>query len=87
MVPSSFMISMKTAACCRLACLHNSREASVWPFLSCKRLVAALSGKTWPGRLRSSGFVSGFISALMVASRSFVETPVVVDLASTLTVN
>ncbi len=78
MVPSSFMISQITPAGLRPASLARSTEASVWParFSTPPRL--ARSGKTWPGRRRSSGRVAGSIAVRMVAARSAAEMPVVI---------
>ena len=48
----------------------------------------ARSGKTWPGRRRSSGSVAVAISTAIVRARSAAETPVVVPCrASTVSVN
>jgi len=48
----------------------------------------ALSGKTWPGRVRSPGLAPGATAARMVVARSLAEIPVVTPFAASMeTVN
>jgi len=48
----------------------RSTAASVWPALASTPPSLAWSGKTWPGRARSSGRVRGSMAAWMVLDRS-----------------
>ena len=77
MVPSSFMISQITAAGVRPARRARSTDASVWPARFSTPPRRARSGKTWPGRSRSSGRVAGSTAVRTVAARSAAEMPVV----------
>ncbi len=77
-VPSSFMISQRTAAGLSPAILARSTDASVCPARFRTPPACARSGNMWPGRFRSDGFVAGSIAVSTVAARSEAEMPVVV---------
>src|SRR5262245_52596520 len=77
-VPSSFMISQRTAEGLRPAMRARSTDASVWPARLSTPPACARSGNMWPGRLRSAGFVAGSMAVRTVAARSAAEIPVVV---------
>ena len=63
----------------------RSVDASVWPPRTSTPWLLAMSGKTWPGRVNSSGRVCGDAKARSVVARSLAEMPVVVPAtASTL---
>ena len=87
MVPSSSMISQQTPHWVRPARRSRSTVASVWPFLTSTPPRRAISGNTWPGRRKSSGFDAGSVHFIMVNDRSFAEIPVVVSTWSMETVN
>ena len=87
-VPSSFTTSASTPAGERPARRARSTAASVWPARLSTPPSRYRNGKMCPGRARSSGRVSGSMSACTVVARSAAEMPVVVPrLASTETVN
>ncbi len=75
--PSALIISQSTVAGHRPTSRVRSSEASVWPGRVTSPLVAACSGKTRLGRVRSSGRFAGSISARMAVVRSNAEMPVV----------
>jgi len=77
-VPSSSRISQSTAAGKSPDNLHRSIAASVCPARRSTPPSIARSGKICPGLAKSSAFAFGSASALTVAARSDVETPVVV---------
>ena len=77
-VPSSFMISQRTADGFRPAIRARSTEASVCPARFSTPPACARSGNMWPGRFRSEGLVAGSIAVSTVAARSAAEMPVVV---------
>ena len=54
-----------------------STPASVWPARTNTPPSRAMSGKTWPGEVISSGPLAGSIAAMMVRERSEAEIPVV----------
>ena len=82
------MISQITPAGVSPARRARSTAASVWPVRSSTPPALALSGNTWPGWTRSSGFDFGSIATWIVCARSWAEMPVVTpSRASTETVN
>ena len=70
------MISQITPAGSKPAKTAKSIAASVCPALLKTPPFFAIRGKIWPGLPKSSGFVSGFISAKIVFERSEAEMPV-----------
>ena len=76
-----------TAAGARPASRARSTEPSVWPARTSTPPARARSGKTWPGRARSSGRASSRTAVSTVWARSRALMPVVTPVAaSTLTV-
>ena len=62
--------------------------ASVCPRLAARPPSWAMSGKIWPGLMKSSAVELKSAKALIVLARSFALMPVVIScLASTVTVN
>jgi hypothetical protein len=76
-VPSSFTSSPITPASGRPASRARSTAASVWPERSSTPPSLAISGKTWPGRTKSSALALALASARTVLQRSSAEMPVV----------
>ncbi len=77
MLPSSLTSSPIAAAGRRPASRARSTAASVWPGRRSTPPSLARSGKTCPGRVRSSAFASGSASSRIVRARSAAEIPVV----------
>ena len=87
-VPSSFMISLITAAGVQPAIAARSQPASVCPARISTPPSCACSGKMWPGCTRSFAVASRATAACTVRARSAAEMPVVTPLAASIdTVN
>ncbi len=83
-VPSSFMISQRTADALSPASRIRSQHASVWPARTSTPPSWAISGKTWPGCTMSSGAASGRAATCTVRARSAAEMPVVMPSAASI---
>ncbi len=84
MEPSSFMISQMTPPGRSPARRARSTTASVCPARTSTPPSRARKGKTWPGRARSVGLLSGFMATRMVWARSAAEIPVVTPSAASM---
>ena len=84
MEPSSFRISSIIAAGSKPARRTRSQPASVCPARVSTPPGWALSGNTWPGCCRSSGFASGATATRIVRARSWAELPVVIPRAASM---
>ena len=76
-VPSSLASSQITATGGRPASRARSTAASVWPERISTPPSRAISGKTWPGRTKSSAPMLPLASARTVLQRCSAEMPVV----------
>ncbi len=83
-VPSSRMISHRTAAGASPASRARSQQASVWPARTSTPPGWAISGKTWPGWTISSDFEFSATAAFMVRARSWAEMPVAMPSAASI---
>jgi hypothetical protein len=70
MLPSAFRTSTSTPAGSKPASSGRSLAASVWPARVSTPPGCAISGKMWPGWLRSVGFASGRTAVRTVCARS-----------------
>ncbi len=76
-VPSSFITSQMTPAGFSPARRARSTDPSVWPARTSTPPFRARSGKTWPGRARSSGRAPSRTAVRIVCARSRALIPVV----------
>ena len=75
MVPSSARISHRTPTDLRFPSFMRSTTASVWPALLSTPSSTAIKGNICPGLPKSSGLISTWTKALIVADRSLAEIP------------